>query len=47
MLNKGHTPLGFVWHHHEHKGIMQLVLRGDHENIRHEGGKTLWEKGNR
>ena len=46
-VNKGHTPPGFVWHHHEHKGIMQLVLREDHENIRHEGGKTLWGKGNR
>jgi len=30
---------GFVWHHHEDHGVLQLVLKRDHEQTPHYGGR--------
>lgn len=35
------TPAGYVWHHHEITGKMQLVLRDVHEQFWHKGGFSL------
>ncbi len=36
------TPTGFVWHHSEEPGKMQLVKDTDHRANRHTGGSALW-----
>ncbi|WJY73729.1 HNH endonuclease [Corynebacterium auriscanis] len=33
---------GFVWHHHEDKGIMQLIPQDLHRAVRHTGGWAIW-----
>lgn len=33
---------GFVWHHHQDIGRMQLLLRRIHEATGHVGGDKLW-----
>ena len=33
---------GYVWHHNEQSGKMQLVDRKIHETCRHTGGNSLW-----
>ena len=30
---------GFVWHHHQDHGVLQLVSEADHMRIRHYGGR--------
>jgi hypothetical protein len=30
---------GFVWHHHQDHGVLQLVREDDHRLIRHYGGR--------
>lgn len=41
-----HTPPGGVWHHYEgRKGEIQLVWRHIHENVSHEGGRSIWGGG--
>jgi hypothetical protein len=32
------TPEGYVWHHHQDKGLMQLILKSVHEATAHTGG---------
>ncbi len=35
------TPAGYIWHHHEDGGTMQLVEREIHELFTHIGGHSL------
>lgn len=45
-IEDGDTPSGYVWHHNEETGIMQLVRVDDHDRTQggaaHTGGKALW-----
>ena len=45
----GSTPEGYVWHHNEEYGKMQLVKVEDHDRTQggaaHTGGKALWGGG--
>jgi hypothetical protein len=36
------TITGFIWHHHEDVGRMQLVPRWYHEKTGHDGGMKFW-----
>lgn len=40
----GSTPKGYVWHHHQQPGRMQLVNRDIHSATGHTGGFTLWNQ---
>ncbi|MEP5760881.1 MAG: HNH endonuclease [Litoreibacter sp.] len=35
-------PLGYVWHHHEEYGRIQLVEKGVHGKTGHKGGWDEW-----
>ena len=43
------TPTGYVWHHNEAPGKMELVKRIDHDRcvggVAHTGGNALWGSG--
>ena len=41
----GTTPEGYVWHHSEQPGILQLVNEETHQNTGHTGGRELWGGG--
>ena len=45
-IENGETPTGYVWHHNEEPGKMQLVKREDHDKAiggaAHTGGNSLW-----
>ena len=45
-IQEGRTPKGYVWHHNEEPGKMQLVRREDHDRAiggaAHTGGSSLW-----
>ncbi len=45
-IEDGKTPNGYVWHHNEEPGKMQLVKREDHDKTiggaAHTGGSALW-----
>ena len=45
-IEDGDTPSGYVWHHNEETGKMQLVKIEDHDRTQggaaHTGGKALW-----
>lgn len=45
-IEDGDTPSGYVWHHNEETGKMQLVKIKDHDRTQggaaHTGGKALW-----
>lgn len=45
QIENGKTPDGYVWHHNEEPGKMQLVKQEDHEGARHTGGSYLWGSG--
>ncbi|MGG1639102.1 HNH endonuclease [Paenibacillus sp. NRS-1760] len=45
QINNGKVPEGYVWHHSEEPGVMQLVDRSLHENTAHTGGKSIWGGG--
>ncbi len=46
IFDDNDTPTGFVWHHNEEEGRMQLVLLADHDRTQggaaHTGGDALW-----
>lgn len=46
QIENGQTPDGYVWHHNEKPGQMQLVKRADHDRCiggaAHTGGNALW-----
>lgn len=41
-IKAGKTPSGYVWHHHQNRGVLQLVGRSTHEKTGHTGGKSIW-----
>lgn len=45
-IEDGRTVTGYVWHHNEEPGKMQLVKREDHDRViggaAHTGGNSLW-----
>lgn len=41
-IENGRTPDGYVWHHNEEPGRMQLVKQKEHEEARHTGGGSIW-----
>lgn len=41
----GSVPDGFVWHHNEAEGVIQLVDRATHELTGHTGGRSIWGGG--
>ncbi|GAA0338546.1 hypothetical protein GCM10008967_31050 [Bacillus carboniphilus] len=45
-LESGRTPEGYVWHHHEQPGVLQLVNEDTHLNTGHTGGREIWGGGN-
>lgn len=47
QIKNGDTPDGFVWHHNEDIGKMQLVDLKTHMQTGHTGGKSIWGEGNR
>lgn len=44
-IHNGETPEGYVWHHTEEPGHMELVAEGEHANSAHTGGRELWGGG--
>lgn len=44
-IENGRTPYGYVWHHSEETGKLQLVDYDTHERTRHTGGKAIWGGG--
>ena len=42
--NKGRV-FGFVWHHKENKGTMELIEKYAHDVNKHTGGNALWNQG--
>lgn len=41
-INSQGRIFGYVWHHTEKKGILQLVQKDIHEYNRHIGGNAIW-----
>lgn len=46
QIENGDRPDGFVWHHAENPGEMQLIAKEDHDRTGHTGGKVIWGGGN-
>lgn len=45
QINDGLVPKGYVWHHHETPGKLQLVDANTHQHVRHTGGRSIWGGG--
>lgn len=46
QIRKGKKKIdGYIWHHNQVTGRMELVNRTAHESARHTGGKALWGGG--
>ncbi|QBK26944.1 HNH endonuclease [Ureibacillus thermophilus] len=45
MFANGETPDGYVWHHNEEPGVLQLVDEDIHNHTAHTGGRFLWGGG--
>ena len=45
VVANGTTPEGYVWHHSEQPGVLQLVNEETHQNTGHTGGRELWGGG--
>lgn len=45
QIENGDRPDGYVWHHAENPGQMQLVPRDVHDQTGHTGGKSFWGGG--
>ncbi|MCY7572347.1 HNH endonuclease [Bacillus pumilus] len=41
-INHNKTPRGYVWHHHENTGRLQLVNKEIHKKTGHTGGRAIW-----
>ncbi|NHC41056.1 HNH endonuclease [Bacillus sp. MM2020_1] len=39
------TPEGYVWHHHQQPGVLQLINEETHQHTHHIGGRELWGGG--
>jgi len=44
QIENSQKPTGYTWHHHEDRGIMQLVDSQVHADTGHTGGKAIWGK---
>lgn len=44
QIKKGKKPDEYTWHHHQTRGVMQLVHKSYHENTSHTGGFSIWAK---
>ncbi|MGN0299526.1 MAG: HNH endonuclease, partial [Lachnospiraceae bacterium] len=45
-IKEGGVPKAYTWHHHQDKGVMQLVDRKIHRQTGHTGGFSIWGPGN-
>ncbi|HDR6309421.1 TPA: HNH endonuclease [Bacillus cereus] len=45
QIKYGETPEGYVWHHSEQPGVLQLVDKDLHDKSGHTGGRNLWGGG--
>lgn len=45
QIGNGDRPDGYVWHHAEDPGELQLVDRETHDSTGHTGGQVLWGGG--
>ncbi len=45
QIENGDRPDGYVWHHAENPGEMQLIRKEDHDQTGHTGGKLIWGGG--
>lgn len=45
QIKNGDTPDGYIWHHNEEKGKMQLVDSETHAHTGHTGGRSIWGGG--
>lgn len=45
QIMNGDTPDGYVWHHNEEPGKMQLINQETHQKTGHTGGKVVWGGG--
>ncbi|MFJ8234191.1 HNH endonuclease [Ureibacillus sp. NPDC094379] len=45
QISRGRTPDGYVWHHSEQPGVLQLVDKEVHDATRHTGGRAIWGGG--
>ena len=43
-FKNGDTPSKYTWHHHQKKGILQLVDSKIHASVNHKGGYSIWGK---
>lgn len=43
-FKRGDLPSKYTWHHHQDKGVLQLVDANIHAKVRHNGGFSLWGK---
>lgn len=44
QIKKGQKPDGYTWHHHQTRGVMQLVHKSYHEGTSHTGGFAIWAR---
>lgn len=44
-LKRGLKPEGYIWHHNQNTGILELVDKDTHEAARHLGGRNIWGGG--
>lgn len=42
VFSKGITPKGYTWHHHQDRGVLQLVDTNIHSETPHIGGYSIW-----
>lgn len=45
QIEAGDTPEGYVWHHSEEPGTLQLVDITEHAQTGHTGGRSVWGGG--
>ncbi len=41
-FKQGKVPSKYTWHHHQDKGLLQLVEYDIHSKVRHDGGFSIW-----
>ncbi|WNX72481.1 HNH endonuclease [Acinetobacter baumannii] len=46
-LSGSQAPDGFVWHHTDKNGVLQLIPRDIHDAVRHTGGAAICGISNR
>lgn len=42
LLSNGQTPSKYTWHHHQNRGVLQLVDYNIHSKTSHVGGYSIW-----